>query len=270
MPVSKLKNLAILILLLANAALLCLLIPRQIRQQQQTDRLHDAVIELCAEQDVSLEPGSIPETIWLYELELADGDAARLDALTALLGEAPTQTDTGRYTAASIRLCSWEDETISLKLTPGREVADIRGSAKRSLQKMGYEQHSISKPQRLSPGIYAMTATQSILGMPVFSQGLTITYSNNALSDLDGSFFVGTLTGTGSTACINAAEAVVAFLSARVELGWVGSSILALEQGYYRYETAGSAVRLTPVWKIATDTGSFLIDGLTARVQQFP
>ena len=270
MPVSKLKDLAILILLLANAALLCLLVPRQMRQQQQTDRLRDAVTELCAEQEVTMDRDCVPETVSLFELELADGDAARLSALTALLGQTPQQTDTGRFTASSIRLCSWDDETISLKLTGGREVSDLRGNAKRSLQKMGYAHHSITKPQRLSPGIYAMTATQSILGMPVFSQGLTVTYSNNALSDLEGSFFVGTLTGTGSTACINAAEAVVAFLAARVELGWVGSAVLGLEQGYYRYETAGSAIRLTPVWKISTDTGSFLIHGLTAEVQQFP
>ena len=270
MPVSKLKNLAILILLLANAALLCLLVPRQLRQQQQTARLHAAVTQLCAEQEVALDPACIPETVSLYELELADGDIARLDALTALLGETPDRTDTGRFTANAIRLCDWKDDTLSLKLTGGREVSDIRGSAKRILRKMGYSYHSVTKTERLSPGIYSMTATQSILGMPVFSQGLTVTYSNNALSDLSGSFFVGTLTDTGSAACINAPEAVVAFLSSRVELGWVGSSVLSLEQGYYRYETAGSAVRLTPVWKVVTDTGSFLIHGLSAEVRPFP
>ncbi|MBQ9968421.1 MAG: hypothetical protein IJO88_06850 [Oscillospiraceae bacterium] len=270
MPVSKLKNLAILILLLANAALLCLLVPRQIRQQQQTDRLREAVTALCAEQEVTMEPDCVPETVTLHELELADGDTARLDALTALLGEAPERTDTGRFTADALRLCTWHDDKLSLKFTGGREVSDIRGSAGRTLRKMGYEANSITKPRRLSPGIYAMTATQSILGMPVFSEGLTITYSNNALSDLEGSFFAGTLTAAGSTACINAAEAVVAFLSARVELGWVGSTISGLEQGYYRYETAGSTVRLTPVWKIVTDTGSFLIHGLSGEVQQLP
>lgn len=270
MPVSKLKDLAILILLLANAALLCLLVPRQLHQQQQEDRLRDAVTELCAEQEVTMEPDRLPETVTLHELELADGDTARLAALTALLGETPEKTDNDRYTADALRLCSWQEDSISLKLTGGREVSDIRGSAGRILQKMGYEPDHISRPERLSPGIYAMTATQSILGMPVFSEGLTVTYANNALSDLDGSFFVGTLTATDSTACINAAEAVVAFLSARLELGWVGSAIQAMEQGYYRYETAGSAVRLTPVWKIVTDTGSFLIHGLSGDVRQFP
>ena len=39
MPVSKLKNLAILILLLANLALLALLIPSRIAAQEQTDSL---------------------------------------------------------------------------------------------------------------------------------------------------------------------------------------------------------------------------------------
>ena len=30
--------------------------------------------------------------------------------------------------------------------------------------------------------------------------------------------------------------------------------------------TAGSTVRLTPVWKLTTDTGSFLINGLSREV----
>lgn len=269
MPVSKLKNLAILILLLANLAMLCLLVPRQLKQQQQTQALHSSVSRLCAEQNVVLEPGRMPKTVTLYPLELADREEAEAAALFSLLGETPEETDTGRLTAPSIRLGRWDHGALSLKLTEQREVADLRSGAKRALKKMGFELHSIDAPSRLSPGIYSLHAVQSVLDMPVFSQGLTLTYANNALSEISGEFFTGTLTLAADTPCISAAEAVVAFLSARMELGWVGNSVTGLEQGYCYDSTAGTAVRLVPVWKITTDTGSFLVSGLTSEVVPF-
>ena len=50
---------------------------------------------------------------------------------------------------------------------------------------------------------------------------------------------------------LSAADALVAFLSARYDLGWVGSSVTGLTQGYQRSETAAAAaVHLTPVWRL--------------------
>lgn len=68
MPVSKLKNLAILILLLANLALLALLIPSRIAAREQTDSLANALSELCESRDVSLSPDAVPDTMTLYAL----------------------------------------------------------------------------------------------------------------------------------------------------------------------------------------------------------
>ena len=266
MPVSKLKNLVILILLLANIALLCLLAPRFVRQQQQHERLRSSLSTLCAEQNVTLDPSAVPDTVTLYALELADTEAAETAAMTALLGETPSRTDSVFRTEDSLRLGTWENGRISLRLPAQKEVADQRAAAKRTLKNMGVSIHKITHPERLSPGIYSMTVSQSVLGVPVFSRGLNLTYSNSALSHLEGDLFLGTLTRTGDVPCLSASEAVVAFLSARVDSGWVGSAITGLEQGYFRAETAGSAMRLTPVWKLTTDAGTFLVNGLSGEV----
>ena len=60
MPVSKLKNLVILILLLANLALLGLLIPSRIAAREQTDSLAQSLSALCESRDVSLSPDAVP------------------------------------------------------------------------------------------------------------------------------------------------------------------------------------------------------------------
>ena len=46
MPVSKLKNLAILILLLANLALLAVLIPNRLARAREADRLRETLSEI--------------------------------------------------------------------------------------------------------------------------------------------------------------------------------------------------------------------------------
>lgn len=268
MPVSKLKNLVILILLLANAALLCLLVPRQLAQHRQQQDLNTSLTTLCAAQNVVLNADTIPDTIALYALELTDRGAAEMQALTALLGEAPVIADTQIEAAAVSRTGKWDNGVITLELQGGKEVGDFRANAKKVLKKMNFELHTMDETVRLSPGIYTITAYQSVLGVPVFSDGLTLTYANSALTKLEGDFYLGTLMRTDDKACCTAAEAVVAFLGARVDLGWVGSAITGLEQGYLHIDTAGASMRLIPVWSLTTDTGSFQINGLTGAVTE--
>ena len=249
MPVSKLKNLAILILLLANIVMVCLLIPRQLEKHTQQQDLVDSLSTLCAEQNVALQPGCIGTSLALYTLELHE----RTDAEAAALEVLP-----GKY--------SWVDGVLSVTADAQREVADLRSHTKGLLKKMQFQIASLSEPIRRSPGIFDVTATQSILGVPVFSDGLTFTYANSCLRTVSGSFFTGTLIRADDTVCCSAAEAIVAFLGSRVDLGWVGSSITALEQGYLSAELPG-LVRLIPCWKLTTDTGSFYVNGLDRSVE---
>lgn len=137
---------------------------------------------------------------------------------------------------------------------------------------MGFAVKSLGEPVRLRAGVYTLTATQAVLGVPVLSGDLTLTYSNSRLTELSGLFFTGAnvLSRVSDTASISAADAVVAFLAARYDLGWVGSAILSLSQGYIRSETAAAAaVHLTPVWLLETDTGAFLVNGITSEVRIF-
>lgn len=254
MPVSKLKNLAILILLLANAALVCLLIPRQLEKHAQEQALRDSLTALCAEQDVILQPDCIGISLSLYPLDLNDRSDAEAAALTILLDDDSTTT------------ANWDNGVLSIKLDGQKSVSDLRSHTKSILKKMQFQISSLSEPVRRSPGIYDITAMQSVLGVPVFSQGLTFTYANNCLRDVNGSFFTGTLIRTDDTVCCSAAEAVVAFLGARVDLGWVGSTITGLEQGYLPADLTG-LVRLLPGWKLSTDTGCFYVNGVDGTVQ---
>ena len=273
MPVSKLKNLVLLVLLLANLALLALLIPDRVNQQRGDDALRQSLCDLYAGQQVQLDPDTVPDTVTIYSLELAEDPAGSAAAAEALLGQSMVQDDATRY--QSIYRSDSGQCTISrsgsfrASLEGRPAVRDLAKDAKKTLRAMGFQYLSLSEPQRLRAGFYTLTATQTVLGVPVFSQGLTLTYANDRLVQLEGVFYTGagTLTRISDQPCISAADALVAFLSARVDLGWVGSAVTGMTQGYVRSETAAAAaVHLTPVWRLETDTGSFDVNGITGEV----
>lgn len=274
MPVSKLKTLAILILLLANIALLSLVVPNRIAKNQEAQNLRTSLQDLCAQQQVTLDPQSIPDTATLYTLELAESAQADLQAATALLGnQVLVQDDSTRYLStyrSSLGTCSiGRSGSFQASLTNHEPVKDPGSDATDLLLAMGFQIYRHGAPMTQADGSVTVSAMQGVLGVPVYTEGLTLTYESSCLTRVEGVFFTGTgdLTRIDSQACMSAADALVCFLSARFELGWVGSAVTAMEQGYCRVDTAAAAVvHLTPVWRLETDTGSFFIDGISGAV----
>ena len=122
---------------------------------------------------------------------------------------------------------------------------------------------------QVKDGVYSVTVVQQILEVPVFSAALRCTFHNGVLTRIEGTAYFDTtgLVRTDDVTCCTAADALVAFLGARSDLGWVGASVTAVTQGYYRAETASAAVvRLVPGWRIATDTGEFWVNGIDRHV----
>ena len=76
------------------------------------------------------------------------------------------------------------------------------------------------------------------------------------------------ITRVSEEACISCADALTQILASRDALGWVGSQITGMQQGYLHSETATSALRFTPVWRVETDTAVFYVNGITREVRQ--
>lgn len=123
---------------------------------------------------------------------------------------------------------------------------------------------------RQADGVYALGVEQALLGMPVFGGTLTFTYQDGALRAADGVFYPesGVITRVSEEACISCADALTQILASRDALGWVGSQITGMQQGYLHSETATSALRFTPVWRVETDTTVFYVNGITREVRQ--
>lgn len=272
MSVQKIKNLILLILALAVVFLTLLVVPTKTAQAREETALHDRLETLFSENGVQLDGSALPQSLRLYTISLDGIPQAAGSAVSVLLGSsAEVQDDTVRYSSVytSARgACSvTANGAFSASLDGSLAYSDPVAGTKKLLRSMGFTAAAVSEAARKSAGVYAVTATQQILGVPVFSDGLTFTYTNGALESVEGVFFPGsTFTRVSDSASISCADALVELLASRDSLGWVGSRITLVQQGYEHFDTASAAVRLVPVWRIDTDTGSFVVNGMTREI----
>lgn len=274
MPVSKVKNIVILILVLVNILLLCLVVPLFQERQSQQEATYAQLETLLEGYDVQLHVKTLPSTRPLYTVEFTPADDGALPAMQALLGEMVLmENDSTRYVQiyrSEQGICQLSrGGGIEARLEDRDAASDLPKAVSNEMEAMGLEAAYVTTPSRSSAGIYTVTAVQKLLDVPVFTAALNCTFQNGVLSRMEGTLYFDTsdLCRIDDLTCCSAADALVAFLGSRDTLGWVGASITDVTQGYCRAETASAAVvRLVPGWHISTDTGDFWVNGISRQV----
>lgn len=251
MPASKIKNLIIVILVLANLFLLALVLPARREKAKQAQQEEAQIAALFSEAGVTLALPNVPTSQELYPIEIACAKDAQLAAAEKLAGER------GRYTLDEYGM-------LEALYDGATEAPDILADAQARLKATDLNCTAL----HLSDDGQSVSAYLKVSGMPVFTDPVTFTYQDNTLIRISALLAVPrSAVRTDRTSGISAEDALLAFYGSRMETGWVGSRITGMTQGY----TAKSAVpeqtlALMPCWRIETDTGAFLVDGMTAAV----
>ena len=269
----RIKNLILLILALAVCFLLLAVVPGKLSAQREESALHRGLTELLASYGVSIDPALLTPGETLYAIELGKADASA--AAEALLGEAAEADSSSTryeilYSADSGSVSFSRSGALHAELSAAVGGRSYEQDMQRRLRGMGYTVWQTQPAVRQVDGVYALGVEQALLGMPVFGGTLTFTYQDGALRAADGVFYPesGSIARVSEEACISCADALTQILASRDALGWVGSQIIGMQQGYLHSETATSALRFTPVWRVETDTAVFYVNGITREVRQ--
>lgn len=269
----RIKNLILLILALAVCFLLLAVVPGKLSAQREESALHRGLTELLASYGVSIDPALLTPGETLYAIELGEADASA--AAEALLGEAAEADSSSTryeilYSADSGSVSFSRSGALHAELSAAVGGRSYEQDMQRRLRGMGYTVWQTQPAVRQADGVYALGVEQALLGMPVFGGTLTFTYQDGALRAADGVFYPksGSIARVSEEACISCADALTQILASRDALGWVGSQITGMQQGYLHSETATSALRFTPVWRVETDTAVFYVNGITREVRQ--
>lgn len=247
--------------------------PGKLSAQREESALHRGLTELLASYGVSIDPALLTPGETLYAIELGEADASA--AAEALLGEAAEADSSSTryeilYSADSGSVSFSRSGALHAELSAAVGGRSYEQDMQRRLRGMGYTVWQTQPAVRQADGVYALGVEQALLGMPVFGGTLTFTYQDGALRAADGVFYPesGVITRVSEEACISCADALTQILASRDALGWVGSQITGMQQGYLHSETATSALRFTPVWRVETDTTVFYVNGITREVRQ--
>ena len=268
MSASKLKNLILLILTLVNLFLLVLVIPKQLAVRRQEKQEMESLLTFFAQEGISLD-APIPETMTIHASELSCSREMQEKLLSSLLGPDCETLHSGYqtvFTSPDGFAVLDAEGLFTAEFTPGL-FSGPEDSMRELLARMGLGHLTVTQMQ--SDGMTVCTAPLELDGLPVFSQPLSFVFEKGELLRAVGQLPVGQSAPvrTGKNACAEAQSALIAFLGSRDETGWVGSRIISVRQGYMaRSAAAALLVTLEPVWEIRTDTGTFLVNGLTMNV----
>ena len=269
----RIKNLILLILALAVCFLLLAVVPGKLSAQREESALHRGLTELLASYGVSIDPALLTPGETLYAIELGEADASA--AAEALLGEAAEADSSSTryeilYSADSGSVSFSRSGALHAELSAAVGGRSYEQDMQRRLRGMGYTVWQTQPAVRQADGVYALGVEQALLGMPGFGGTLTFTCQDGARGAAEGVFYPesGSIARVSEEACISCADALTQILASRDALGWVGSQITGMQQGYLHSETATSALRFTPVWRVETDTAVFYVNGITREVRQ--
>lgn len=133
--------------------------------------------------------------------------------------------------------------------------------AVRVMEAAGYEGTVLSTEQSGEDGALTVRLRQLWGGEEIFNFGAALTYRDGALWSIEGQRLVGTPVEAEGARGLSVSTVLIRFLSGVRENFYLCTEIRDLKLGYVAAMEAGGSGRLTPVWLVVTDGGSFYVDG---------
>ena len=266
----KIKNFIILVLALVNAALLGLLITDAARERSIAAEAVGGVVEQLASHGISVSEDADLSARSLPTLSVARNLESEARAVSNLLGGVSVSDQGG-----NIMFYSGSLGEARFRGTGGVEIllhsgefgsgGDVLGAARSFASRLGLE----TLPEPLSWDIDPETNEGSLElgccvdGVRVIDSTLLFTVAAGEIRLVYGTRPLDDTAAETGRSSVDVPTALMRFLSLVLERGQVCSRIDELELCYSMSANAAGEGELTPVWRIASDTGEFYINAVT-------
>lgn len=266
METRRLKNIAILILLLLNALLLLVLIYQDVQGEKVKREAVDAMAALFAAEDLSFARDADPTIESLSPLLPVRQSEAEGKLASFLLGETITgQSEGGGIVSYSAQAgilqfrSSGSFDSVRLR----RPVADADGFVQEFCNVFGYA----DPDGTIVDGSGKVTIEKRIALVPVYGCTVTLTFENGFLTSVVGAYVDTDNAQADAREHLTCMSAMLRFFDYRRAEGVVCSVIEEIWCAY-QLQNAGGTPQLRPIWVVETDTHAYLVDGLTGEVSR--
>ncbi|MBE6956030.1 MAG: hypothetical protein E7450_01070 [Ruminococcaceae bacterium] len=268
MEVSKLKNIVIVILVLLNLFLLILSGGRRVQDVRNREQARHAAVEVIKNGGVKLDEQIVPAKMELAPRTAERDLKAELLQARALLGdEVDMQAKGGevyRYTGDAGWLQVHSTGQYSAHLTGEPPLAENERAQERAvalLARMDVESRVVES--RREDGQEVILLQQTLDGAPLLDCQATVTYTQQGEWSVSGGRrLLGQAEQTGGDP-ITVATALMRLYNGLNDMGDVYNAITGITQAYSISSEGTGTMRLTPVWQVETDTGTYRLDTLT-------
>lgn len=267
----KVKNIIILILALLDAFLLVLVLGRQRAVRQYERSAVTGAVRVLEQNGIAIAEDAIWDASAPHEIASGRDLEAEKAFARSLLGEdaQPADQGGGLYAYST-------DRGTALLRAGGDLSVQFTGSALSGqtpeahaaalLRQAGLEGELLSAPGPGEDG--EAVFCQTVDGTPVYSCRLVFRYREGRLEELSGTAVLcSTFSQSGGGDALDISNALIRFMAGVLERGDLCSSVTALRPGYQLTQSFGADLHLSPVWLVATDVGSYYLDGVTGELR---
>lgn len=264
METFRLKNIAILILLLLNAGLLVLIGSQRWQSRRAASETVRQLEELCAASQLTLGSRLQLSQQPLSALAISrHGETERVIA-SYLLGSSAVSSSQGGG------IYSYSSDKGSIQFRSGgsfdgldlrRQVEDPEAFAQDFCRRFGYDDLEV----QAAGAALTVTAGQRLLGVPIYGCAVTLHFEGGVLTAVSGSHVSSEDAVTEPGEQLSCATALLRFLDFRAAAGVVCSEVREV-RCVYELQSNSAALRLHPLWQIDTDTYRYFVDCATGAV----
>ena len=261
---SKVKNIVILILILLNLCLLLLIVGQHLQSMRYEEETLRQTLAALSLNGITVEKDALPDEMELPILNVTKDEEKEQQTAALLLGDGVISTNSGGmsiYSSPTGNLSFYGGGAVMGDLA--LEWRDLVGAdSPTSALLKGLE----IEPWSLTPGENEMEVIPLINGAPVFNGTLTFRYDGDILVGIEGRMPGLCTPHQEQEPVITVPTALISLLEYVTESGTVCRSVRGMVPGYYVTSSGTDSARLSPCWRVQTDTVTFYISALDGKV----
>lgn len=269
----KLKNIIILILLLANLFMVSLVLVQESSAVRYRKQALDNAVSVLESNGIRVDREQIPDGEELEILTVArepDSEDALAEALLGACEAAALGGGRRGFESAKGTAEFRGNGNFSVTFSDGARTARKSGGeeehAQTVLKEAGLSVRFTGREDTADGTV--LTCCQTWKDVPVYSCVIVLEYEGGSLRSISGLRLMGTPQTAGDGGeLISAPTALIRFLNGIGDLGDVCGEITGMEIGYI-LTAAAEEMRLTPAWYVTTDTGRYSLNALTGALER--
>ena len=267
-----LERIVIIILLLLDVFLMSAVVSDRIESRRSEAETVERVVGLLAERGIEAAEGAVRVEEALPRKTLLRSDVRETEIVRAMLGKASQEDQGGNimfYRSSGGQAVFRGSGEVAALFSGG--TVPLRGSAEKTAERLmrrmeiGAEILETGTDDTGMPYAVCLCCAD---GSPVFNAALRFDFSDSGLYMITGTRLFDEAGAEEAAVGMNSVSALLHFVEAAEQEGMICSRLERCRPGYLLSVVVSGESSLTPVWQIVTDTGVFLINAETGKLEQ--